>query len=148
MKLCCTYWRVRADLPTPPSPSTTILYLWSNTFLHLMSLAQVLQIRIHYNPDLNSSFLAESDAHPDPAIWICDILRRIRILGSVHWITDKDFDQDLDPILILLSPQWLSRCQQKLSFFAYYLLIEATFTSVFKDNKSLRSHALKSRFFS
>ncbi len=28
---------------------------------------------------------------------ICDILRRIRTLGSVHWNTDTDFDQDLDP---------------------------------------------------
>jgi hypothetical protein len=28
---------------------------------------------------------------------IRDIVRRIRILGSVHWIRDRDLDLDLDP---------------------------------------------------
>ncbi len=99
MKLCCTYWRVRADLPTPPSPSTTILYLCSNTFLHLMSLAQVLQIRMLRIRIWTQAFWAESESASGssvPDLWNfkTDSDPWIR---TVHWITDKGFDQDLDP---------------------------------------------------
>jgi hypothetical protein len=52
-------------------------------------------------------------------------LRLIRILGSVHWLTDPDLEPDPDPDL------FVSGC-----FFAYYLLHcnlkYRTFTSVFK----------------
>jgi hypothetical protein len=54
---------------------------------------------------------------------IRDILREIRILGSVHWITDPDLALDPD-----------------LSNFFCLLLSVGKFTSVFNDNMSLRSH--------
>ncbi len=63
---------------------------------------------------------------------IRDILIRIRNLGSLHWITDPD------PFCSFR--QRFSRCQQKLSSFAYVLLPVEPFTSVFKDNKPLISH--------
>ena len=36
MKLCCTNCKVRADLPTPPSPSTTMRYLHTIGLNHLL----------------------------------------------------------------------------------------------------------------
>ncbi len=61
---------------------------------------------------------------------IREFLRRVRILGSVHWLTDPD------PALFVIGFQNAN----KIRFFAYYLLNVGTFTPVFKDNKSLRSH--------
>ncbi len=62
---------------------------------------------------------------------IPDILIRIRILGSVHWITDSD------PALFVSGFQDANKNNFFCKFFAYYL--GTTFTSVFNDNKTLRS---------
>ncbi len=61
---------------------------------------------------------------------ICNILKRIWILGSVHWITDSRYCS---------FPQKLSRFQQKNNFFCLSLtkVVQGTFTSVFKDKKCL-----------
>jgi hypothetical protein len=74
-------------------------------------------------------------------------MRLIRILGSIQWITDQDPDLvlDLEPPPDLGAGscsfrEWLSRCQQKIFFFANYLCNVGTFTTVFKDKKSLKSH--------
>ncbi len=67
---------------------------------------------------------------------IHDVL--IRILGSVHWIKNLDIDPDPDPAL-------LSGFQDAKIFFffsvilLFIVLTVDTFTSVFKDNKSLKS---------
>jgi hypothetical protein len=64
-------------------------------------------------------------------LWIRDILIWIWIRGS-RSLTYGSGSCFLG--------KWLTRCQQKISFFAY--------TSVFKDKKSKRSHKIvKSRFF-
>ncbi len=60
---------------------------------------------------------------------IRDILIRIRILGSVHWITDPVPDQ-----YSALFGCDIQDANKKNQFFAYFL------TSVFKDNMSLRIH--------
>ncbi len=58
-------------------------------------------------------------------------LVRIRIRGSVPLIYGSGS---------CFCRQWLTRCQQKISFFASYFLKVCTFTSVFKEKKSKRSH--------
>jgi hypothetical protein len=37
-----------------------------------------------------------------PEFWIRDILRRVRILGSVHLITDSDLYPDLNPAIFAI----------------------------------------------
>ncbi len=64
---------------------------------------------------------------------LLDILKRIWILGSPHWITD------LDPDPALLVSTVAFKVITKNNFFCLLLII-GTFTSVFKDNKSIRSH--------
>lgn len=72
-----------------------------------------------------------------------------------QWHFDTDPDLDPDPWIRILDYwsgsgsgsgfgyrsssfwQWFSRCQQKMSFLCLYLTVS---TSVFLDNKSLRSH--------
>ncbi len=46
------------------------------------------------------------------------ILRRIRILGSVHWITNRALDPDSASFC-----QWISRCQQKICFLSKVFLL-------------------------
>jgi hypothetical protein len=68
-------------------------------------------------------------------------LRWRRILGSVHWITDRYLNLDPDPDLALSSEVFKN--QPKISFFkqliwlfTYCTCTVGTFTSVFKDSKS------------
>ncbi len=73
---------------------------------------------------------------------IRDILKRtrIRILGSVHWVTDPGPELAPDPDTAIFARV----------FFAYKVLTVGTFTSIFKDNKSLSTvvtEQLKSSFF-
>ncbi len=77
-------------------------------------------------------------------------MRLIRILKSIQWITDQDPDlvQDLDPPPDLATDPalFVSGFQDankksafyKVFFFANYLGTVGTFTTVFKDIKSLR----------
>jgi hypothetical protein len=64
------------------------------------------------------------------------ILKRARILESVHWITERDLTQDPDANFFVSGFQETN----KKSVFSEIFLLEDTFASVFKDNKSLRSH--------
>jgi len=58
---------------------------------------------------------------PDPAVFrIPDILRQIQTLGSVQWITNLDLDPDPDPDSAFFL-QWHSRSQLKISFNTYLL---------------------------
>jgi hypothetical protein len=58
-----------------------------------------------------------------------------------HWITDPDRSGSGSESCSFR--QWFSRCQQKIIFNSFLLLFTVcTFASVFKDEKSLRSHKL------
>ncbi len=65
-------------------------------------------------------------------LWIRDVLIRILILIPVHWFTDLD----MDPAL------FLSGFQDANKFFSllYSMVGTSTFTSVYKDNKLVKSH--------
>ncbi len=73
---------------------------------------------------------------------IRDILRRVRILGSGHSITDPDPASDPDPALFVSGFQETNK-KKNFVFCSGLLLTEVTvskFTSIFKDSKSVRSH--------
>ncbi len=60
----------------------------------------------------------------------------IRILGSM-----PDADMDPDPSILIINLQDANNKNCFLtSFSAYYILLEGTFTSFFKDKKSKRIH--------
>jgi hypothetical protein len=65
-----------------------------------------------------------------------DILKRIRILWSVHLITDPDVDLGPDPIPFLSGFQDANKKYLNFCFSVFCLLLSVgTFPSVFKDNK-------------
>ncbi len=68
----------------------------------------------------------------DPYTGLQIILRRIRILGSIHWITNPDSALDPDPAV------FVSGIQDAYYRTGTYITV-GTFTLV-KDNKSLRCH--------
>ncbi len=79
-----------------------------------------------------------------PAVFrIHAILVRIRILGSVHLIDGSCSGSGSGSVSCSFR-QWLPRLPTKKFFFpscfAHLFLSVGTFTSVFKDKKSLRSH--------
>jgi hypothetical protein len=69
---------------------------------------------------------------------IRDILIRIRIVGSVHWITDPD--PAPDPALFVNDFQDANKTKKIFLKFCLLHTVGSTFTPVFKDNKSLKSH--------
>ncbi len=68
--------------------------------------------------------------NPVPVFRIRDILVRIRILGSVPWLTDPDVDRIWPRILLFSSVTF------KLPTKNIYMLFEGIFTSFFKSKKS------------
>ncbi len=74
-------------------------------------------------------------------------MRLIRILGSIQWITDQapdlvlDLDPPPDPAFFVSGFQDANKKSAFYKvFFTYYLGTVGTFTTTFKDKKSLRSH--------
>jgi hypothetical protein len=74
--------------------------------------------------------------------WIRDILRWIWIIGSVHRITDPIQDPDQDPVPAFSLVAFKMPTNNKI-FSNFFIIITfcsvCTFTSVVKDNKSLRT---------
>jgi hypothetical protein len=89
--------------------------------VHLVVGRQLYRVPWHTRPKLQLSFTNPGQ----PVFQICGYLRRIRILGSVHWIADPDLDLNPDHALFGSG-----------TYCRYIYMI----TSVFKDIKSLRSH--------
>ncbi len=75
-------------------------------------------------------------------LWIRDILIRIR--RSVPLAYGFGFGSSAGSVACFFH-KWVARCQQKKSFFSQcfcILLLEGTFTSVFKIKKSKRNHKI------
>jgi hypothetical protein len=68
---------------------------------------------------------------------IRDIWIRIQILGSVHWVADPDLDPASGHALFFSGFQDANKNK---FFLLITVLPVGTLASVFKDNKSLRSH--------
>jgi hypothetical protein len=69
---------------------------------------------------------------------IRDILVRIRVRGSAPLTYGSGFGSGS-----CFFRQWQRRCQQKISLFqSFLLLLEGSFTSIFKDKKSNRNHKI------
>ncbi len=89
----------------------------SNSLHQLMSLAQVLQIRILRIRIWTQAFLADPESASRSVIWICDILGRISTLDYGSGFGSGSGTSSGSCSLA----QRLLRCQQKICFFAYYL---------------------------
>ncbi len=73
---------------------------------------------------------------------IREILRRIRILGSLHWITD--LDPDLDPALFVSGFQDAT----KKNFNVFCLLLSVGTLHLHQSSKKIRSHTtVEIKFF-
>jgi hypothetical protein len=78
-----------------------------------------------------------------------DVVLRIRILGSLHWITDLDLDLEPDHALFVSGFHEIKK--KYFIFFAYGIITDlrlriygtydniGTFTSVFKDKMNLKN---------